>query len=89
MQFLHGTSISILLLQEEVEEVIYSVKNHPKFLNSVQRANGICCLDLSDLQRSTQAYTGGRTPKWKPDAKLEAVVATLLTTTKNVKVCMM
>lgn len=65
----------------------YSLKNHAKFLNSVQKANAIHCLDLSGLERNTQSFTGGADPKWKPDAKIEAVVTTLLTANVSVKVC--
>lgn len=71
--------------QEETDEVKYTLKNHAKFITAMQKANGVRCLDLSDLARSTKSFTEGRTPKWKPDNKIDAVVATLLTTTSNVK----
>lgn len=77
----------IMSLQGVQDEVKYTVKDHAKFLTLIQKANAVKSLDLSALERKTQSFTTGSVPKWKPDAKLDAVTSTLLASNINVKVC--
>ncbi|XP_034240568.1 uncharacterized protein LOC117644931 isoform X3 [Thrips palmi] len=68
-----------------LEVLKYTAEQHTAFLRAARKAPAIASLDLSALRRTTSSYAANsmglmalfKPPKWRPDKKVDSVIAAL------------